>query len=381
LRFNLLSKKVITFVIVSLTILGVFSSPVHAVDYGNAEIPEILDLTLDTSFVGRALKAEATIKIRRNVNALQYLSILYDPYTSESSKDILKPPCASPWGSQRLTFILNKQNLISASSSGSWVIETYRSNYLFGPEPNNINFCPVELVTKLVMIVDETGVERSTQIEKMCISGCKKLGLESAWNLGGQKLDISDHKNGTWSNILSSKLWAASPATAKCKMLISAGENRYTSMTVYESCNQNISFRNLDISLTEARISEGEASFNRMVEAKNYFDNFLQTEYRDYNLAVRNLMLANSKIYNSIVKPLDIEIKKYFNQFAPLMMNDGAASTNLLEFRKKLSKVMNLIQEDVKNRTKELTITCVKGKVSKKVIGVNPKCPSGYVKK
>jgi len=30
---------------------------------------------------------------------------------------------------------------------------------------------------------------------------------------------------------------------------------------------------------------------------------------------------------------------------------------------------------------KKTTITCVKGKTSKKVIAVNPKCPTGYKKK
>jgi hypothetical protein len=31
--------------------------------------------------------------------------------------------------------------------------------------------------------------------------------------------------------------------------------------------------------------------------------------------------------------------------------------------------------------TKRITITCVKGKITKKVIGVKPKCPRGYKKK
>ena len=30
---------------------------------------------------------------------------------------------------------------------------------------------------------------------------------------------------------------------------------------------------------------------------------------------------------------------------------------------------------------KKTTITCVKGKLTKKVTGINPKCPSGYKKK
>lgn len=33
------------------------------------------------------------------------------------------------------------------------------------------------------------------------------------------------------------------------------------------------------------------------------------------------------------------------------------------------------------NKAKSTTITCVKGKISKKVTGINPKCPSGYTKK
>ncbi|NCU87489.1 MAG: hypothetical protein EBV58_06765, partial [Actinobacteria bacterium] len=34
-----------------------------------------------------------------------------------------------------------------------------------------------------------------------------------------------------------------------------------------------------------------------------------------------------------------------------------------------------------KNATTKTTITCVKGKTTKKVTGLNPKCPSGYKKK
>ncbi|MFM7338460.1 MAG: hypothetical protein ACKO2E_09335, partial [Actinomycetota bacterium] len=34
-----------------------------------------------------------------------------------------------------------------------------------------------------------------------------------------------------------------------------------------------------------------------------------------------------------------------------------------------------------KNKSAETTITCVKGKTTKKVTGVNPKCPSGFKKK
>ena len=38
--------------------------------------------------------------------------------------------------------------------------------------------------------------------------------------------------------------------------------------------------------------------------------------------------------------------------------------------------------ENIKAKTgKKSTITCVKGKLSKKVSAINPKCPTGYKKK
>jgi hypothetical protein len=37
---------------------------------------------------------------------------------------------------------------------------------------------------------------------------------------------------------------------------------------------------------------------------------------------------------------------------------------------------------DAKNTvTKKTTITCIKGKLTKKETGINPKCPAGYKKK
>jgi len=32
-------------------------------------------------------------------------------------------------------------------------------------------------------------------------------------------------------------------------------------------------------------------------------------------------------------------------------------------------------------KSNKATITCIKGKISKKITGVNPKCPAGYRKK
>jgi hypothetical protein len=39
------------------------------------------------------------------------------------------------------------------------------------------------------------------------------------------------------------------------------------------------------------------------------------------------------------------------------------------------------ILAEAKAATKKVTITCIKGKLTKKVSAVNPKCPKGYKKK
>jgi hypothetical protein len=39
------------------------------------------------------------------------------------------------------------------------------------------------------------------------------------------------------------------------------------------------------------------------------------------------------------------------------------------------------LTQDKASAKKKLTITCVKGKLTKKVTGTTPKCPSGYKKK
>jgi len=50
------------------------------------------------------------------------------------------------------------------------------------------------------------------------------------------------------------------------------------------------------------------------------------------------------------------------------------AEVTLLDFQREAIELMKL-------SSKKSTITCVKGKLTKKVTAVNPKCPSGYKKK
>ena len=50
------------------------------------------------------------------------------------------------------------------------------------------------------------------------------------------------------------------------------------------------------------------------------------------------------------------------------------AEVTLSDFQREVGELMKLA-------SKKFTITCIKGKTTKKVSGTNPKCPKGYKKK
>ena len=71
-----------------------------------------------------------------------------------------------------------------------------------------------------------------------------------------------------------------------------------------------------------------------------------------------------------------------------LLCNDLSLSTFDTELQSKRKiltafemSLISAIAEAQKILTKKTTITCVKGKLIKKVTAINPKCPSGYKKK
>lgn len=356
----------------------------NAAVYSNAEIPEIMELSVNFSFFGKALKAESKIKIKRNVNRLQSWHINYISFLSDESKNILKEPCADTTRNIGFGFQANDKTLVTTQKIGDWYIETFNSNSLIAPYPSSINFCPAEIFASAITLTDETGSQRETQIVKICVEDCKKLGLESIWStIEGPVRDLADQKNGKWNPIVISPLWNASPATAKCKQIISASENKYTGPTaVYEGCNQNIDFKVLNFNLTESILKEAEQNFNRQMENRKYFDIFLQTEFREYRSSLQNFAKEQRTIYNTKVKPLATEVDKFFETHQAEMAFGGQTNTYFIELKSRMAKVLSMMQKDSKSSSSKIqSVTCLKGNLVKVVKGVNPKCPAGFKKK
>jgi hypothetical protein len=352
--------------------------------YSNAEIPEIMEISVNIGFFGRALKAESKIKVKRNVNSLQFWSVNYVGFLSDEGKNILKEPCSDIIKNLGFAFQANSNTLVSSQKVSDWYIETFESTSFIGPNPSNINFCPGEIYAKSIYLTDETGSQRATQIEKICIAGCKKLGIESLWSTtGGPVRDQFDQKSGTWTPIIISPLWNASSSTAKCKQIISANENKYIGpIAVYEGCNQNINFNSLNFQLTDASIKEAEQNFNKQIENQKYFEKFLQSEYKEFRFSTQKFAKEQPVTYKLKVKPLVNEINEYFEKNRIEMSFGGESNQYLIGLKQRITKILLILQKESKSTAgNPKSITCVKGKLTKTITGSNPKCPSGFTKK
>ena len=80
--------------------------------------------------------------------------------------------------------------------------------------------------------------------------------------------------------------------------------------------------------------------------------------------------------YKYVVSPSQAD----YDQLRDLLGGANGISGLVPDFATAQLEVTKFKIEQTK-ASKSLTITCVKGKLTKKVFGVNPKCPTGYTKK
>jgi hypothetical protein len=115
----------------------------------------------------------------------------------------------------------------------------------------------------------------------------------------------------------------------------------------------------------------------------------------EYEVALQQLE-TNKKALITALQNLDPKIKRQYEESASMYLNfvpdeikPGLSvpmmltgSTNLiLSYSKTISLLTTKILAPTKQSKGRLTITCIKGKLTKKVTAVNPKCPVGYKKK
>jgi hypothetical protein len=110
------------------------------------------------------------------------------------------------------------------------------------------------------------------------------------------------------------------------------------------------------------------------------FSGILQTSLVSRTLEITQIINTQLKSYLLANPGYKMEIERIQSQ-VPVITSEFIFTedvlTQLLETRKGVAVLVTRIIASPKN----FTITCIKGKLTKKVTAVNPKCPAGYKKK
>jgi membrane protein involved in colicin uptake len=108
-------------------------------------------------------------------------------------------------------------------------------------------------------------------------------------------------------------------------------------------------------------------------------------DYSEGKALIENIVKGKSTRFQEELKRLEeaAVAKAAFDENARLEAEAEAKIIALREAEAKAAAELKA-KQDVEAKaaaTKKITITCVKGKIIKKVSGVKPRCPAGYKKK
>jgi chemotaxis protein histidine kinase CheA len=124
-----------------------------------------------------------------------------------------------------------------------------------------------------------------------------------------------------------------------------------------------------------AEKAAAELKAKQEAEAKAAVERVVCDANRVQLLSVQNSLLTAIKSYPKSASTLNDTSSRLQAALTSICIAD----VTLNDFRGEVLSV--IAQAKTSASTKKITITCVKGKIVKKVTAVNPKCPSGYKKK
>ena len=125
-----------------------------------------------------------------------------------------------------------------------------------------------------------------------------------------------------------------------------------------------------EVEAKEKAVAEAKAKIDAENEAQDLADKPLCDSNKAELIRVRDSL--NS--YKKVNSKRRIEINSTIESLNSALDSKCVADVTLLDFQR---EAQELIKSSLK---KSATITCIKGKTTKKVSGTNPKCPSGYKK-
>ena len=406
----------------SICILTLSMNSVQAADYSDPKIPEIQEMKLTSSFYGNALYFKARLTVKEYSNKLSSFLLTYQtPWLDPlQGRNLLAPPCNETFqnssGDNSLWF--KKLILVESKSTSEANYRTYESELVDSTaDYRKVPWCQGTYFFSGLTLIDARGDLRgTTTISPVCI-----LKLLSC-NIGGQPnprnySDTSLYLTGTYNEVIRDN-----PSFSKCPKLKSESSDIY-----FDACNQNLKYSDLNFVIDIDKILFGEKikqeaeakaaaelkakqeaeakaaaelkakqeaeakaaaelKAKQEAEAKAAADKIL-SEFivaRDAVLLSRtsffNWGQAKKKMYPSRIA----EIETYLTKVMKYPVPTDLSMVRTLE--REISAMRSKIEYSAKlweklAKSVPTTITCVKGKLTKKVTAVKPVCPKGYKKK
>ena len=167
-----------------------------------------------------------------------------------------------------------------------------------------------------------------------------------------------------------------------------------TSEILYSVCNHTSSLGSLSIALSPelsdaAKVSADKAAADKAAADKAAADKATADKAAADKTEIRSLLDSvasqisslkfkygenNVRVQQSTLDRLNLALQNSNESgYSEIRLLAQKTQADLLAIEQKFAKEMKIL--------KKSTITCVKGKVSKKVTAVSPKCPAGYKKK
>jgi hypothetical protein len=347
---------------------------VQAIDYSDPNIPEIQEIKLTSSFYGNSLHLKSRLTVKEYSNRLRSVLLTFrtpwlDPL---QGRNLLAPPCNETFqnsaGDNSLWF--KKLILVESKSIGDVNYRTYESELVDSTaDYRKLPWCQGTYFFSGVTLIDERG-ERSgaTSIGPVCI-----LKLLSCY-IGGQPnprnySDSSLYQTGTDNAAI-----RENPQYSKCPKLKSESSDNF-----FEACKQNLIYSDLNFTIDIDKILLGD-KIKQDAEAKAAAELKAQQELEAK--AAAELKARQDAEKAELKATQEAEVKALQESEAKVAAEQKAKQeADAKALLAQLAAVLKAKQQKISSSAKKTTITCVKGKLIKKVTAIKPVCPKGYKKK
>lgn len=332
--------------------------------YSDTSVPKVVNLSATVvSEVGLPyIQIKTSIKTFKN--PAKKIEVTF---SSTSIYSVLAPPCQrgifvgsldSPYSFSR---DIKESDVLAVRADGQWNLTEYLFKAPLNDKvnQNNLPYCRGEYVFGSMYIEDVA--KHYTNIRSV-------QGVEGGWQTGFGQV---------------SNVWREQPMSATCPKYLD-----YPNAEIRTICDVGVNVTTTRFTLADSDWinaaselkTKQDAETKAKAEAKAKSDAEASAKQIAEKPACDARKSELSKLSQDFVKfkkanpSKSDEVDSTVARLNSALTSNCVAEVTLMDFQREY-------QDLTKSSSKKITITCVKGKITKKATGINPKCPSGYKKK